>query len=96
VANESTPHRSGNTLRGKLQESNLKRKPPMKTKCTRFDTLVARYYPAVYSFAFRSTDNAREAVLLTHDAFNSIRKQLWRRRDEAALVTILLKAVIRE
>ena len=67
----------------------------MKTKCARFDTLVARYYPAVYSFASRLTDDPREAVLLTRDAFNSTRKQLRSRRDEVALVTILLNAVIR-
>jgi DNA-directed RNA polymerase specialized sigma24 family protein len=72
-----------------------KRKPPMKAKSSRFDTLVARYYPAVYSFASRLTDDPREAVLLTHDAFNSTRKQLQSRRDEVALVTILLNAVIR-
>jgi DNA-directed RNA polymerase specialized sigma24 family protein len=82
-------------LRGQLQEPNQKRKPPMKTKRARFDTLVARYYPAVYSFASRLTDDPREAVLLTHDAFNSTRKQLRSRRDEVALVTILLSAVIR-
>ena len=67
----------------------------MKTKRARFDTLVARYYPAVYSFASRLTDDPPEAVLLTHDAFNSTRKQLRSRRDEVALVTILLNAVIR-
>ena len=61
----------------------------------RFDTLVARYYAAVYGFASRLTDDPREAVLLTHDAFNSARKQLRSRRNEAALVTILLNAVIR-
>jgi DNA-directed RNA polymerase specialized sigma24 family protein len=67
----------------------------MKTKRARFDTLVARYYPAVYSFASRLTDDPREAVLLTHDAFNSTRKQLRSRRSEVALVIILLNAVIR-
>jgi DNA-directed RNA polymerase specialized sigma24 family protein len=67
----------------------------MKTKRARFDTLVARYYPAVYSFASPLTDDPREAVLLTHDAFNSTRKQLRSRGDEVALVTILLNAVIR-
>jgi hypothetical protein len=41
------------------------------------------------------TDDPREAVLLTHDAFSSTRKQLRSRRDEVALVTILLNAVIR-
>jgi len=95
VTNESTPSRSGNVLRRQLQEPNQKRKPPMKTKRARFDTLVARYYPAVYSFASRLTDDPREAVVLTRDAFNSTRKQLRRRRDEVALVTILLNAVIR-
>jgi hypothetical protein len=68
---------------------------PVKTKRARFDTLVARYYPAVYSFASRLTDDPREAVLLTHDAFNSTRKQLRSRHDEVARVTILLNAVIR-
>jgi hypothetical protein len=37
-----------------LQEPNQKGKPPMKTKRAPFDTLVARYYPAVYSFALRA------------------------------------------
>jgi DNA-directed RNA polymerase specialized sigma24 family protein len=67
----------------------------MKTKRARFDTLVARYYPAVYSFASRLTDYPREAVLLTHDAFNSTCKQLRSCRNEVALVIILLNAVIR-
>src|SRR5437870_10574778 len=72
-----------------------KRKPPTKTKCARFDTLVARYYPAVYSFASRLTDDPREAVLLTHNAFNSTRKQLRTDCDDIARVKILLGAVIR-
>jgi hypothetical protein len=33
--------------------------------------------------------------LLTHDAFNNTRKLLRGRRDEVAVVTILLSAVIR-
>jgi DNA-directed RNA polymerase specialized sigma24 family protein len=88
------PSRSGSVLHGLLERPNQKTKP-IKTKRARFDTLVARYYPAVYSFASRLTDDPREAVLLTHDAFNSIRNQRWNRRDEVALVTILLTAVIR-
>jgi hypothetical protein len=72
-----------------------KSKPPMKSKSSRFDSLVARYYPAVYSFASRLTDDPREAVLLTHDAFNSTRKQLRSCRNEVALVITLLNAVIR-
>jgi hypothetical protein len=67
----------------------------MKTKRARFDSLVARYYCAVYSFASRVTDDPLEAVFLTHDAFNSTRKQLRNRRDEVERVTILLNAVIR-
>ena len=66
----------------------------MKVKSSRFDSLVARYYPAVYNFASRLTDDPREAVVLTHDAFKSIQKQL-RNRDEAALASILISAVIR-
>ena len=73
---------------------NQQRTPPMKARSSRFDTLVTRYYPAVYSFASRLTDDPVEAVLLTHDAFNSTRKQLQSRRDDVALVIILLNAVI--
>ena len=70
-------------------------KPSIKTDPARFDTLVARYHPAVYRFASRLTDDPREAVLLTHNAFNTIRKQVWRPRDEITLARILLKAVVR-
>jgi hypothetical protein len=87
--------RSGNVLRGQLQKPNQKRKPSMKAKRVRFDSLVARYYCVVYNFASRVTDDPLEAVLLTHDAFNSARKQLGNRRDEVERVTILLNAVIR-
>lgn len=72
-----------------------KSKSPMKAKTSRFDALVARYYPAVYSFASRLTDDPRQAVVLTHDAFTSTRKQLKNRRDESALASILISAVIR-
>src|SRR5215467_883678 len=85
---------SGSTLCAQSQGSNQRRKPPTKTKYTRFDALVGRYYPAVYSFASRLTDDPREAVLLTHDAFNTIRNRRWRRRDEVMLATNLLNAVI--
>ena len=67
----------------------------MKGRRARFDTVVARYYPAVYSFAARLTDDPREAVLLTHQAFTTTRKQLRNRRNEVELVTTLLDAVIR-
>src|SRR5436853_4752620 len=88
------PSRSGSALHGLLQQPNQKPKP-IKTKRTRFDTLVARYYPAVYSFASRLTDDPREAVVLTRDVFKSTRKQLRNRRDEVALASILISAVIR-
>jgi hypothetical protein len=87
------PTPSGSILRAQSQGPNRKPKP-IKTKYTRFDTLVGRYYPAVYSFASRLTDDPREAVLLTHDAFNTIRKRRWRRGNEVVLATILLNAVI--
>ena len=89
------PSRSSTGLHGLPQEQNEQGKPSIKTYPARFDTLVARYYPAVYSFASRLTDDPREAILLTHDAFARIRKKLWSRRDEVAVVTILLNAVIR-
>ena len=67
----------------------------MKRRHARFDTLVARYYPAVYIFASQLTEDPREAVLLTRAAFNSTRKQLRSRRDEVTRVAILLNGVIR-
>ena len=72
-----------------------KTKPLIKAKISRFDSLVARYYPAVYSFASQFTDDPRQAVMLTHDAFTRTRKQLKNRRDECALASILISAVIR-
>jgi DNA-directed RNA polymerase specialized sigma24 family protein len=88
------PAASGTILRAQSQGPNQKRKPPTKTKYTRFDTLVGRYYPAVYSFASRLTDDPRKAISLTQDAFNAVRKRRWRRRNELTLATILLNAVI--
>ena len=84
-------------LRDLLLELNEQGKPSVNIDLSRFDSFVARYYPAVYTFAFQVTDDAREAVWLTYDAFLSIRKQLSgpRSRDEIALVRILLKAVFR-
>jgi len=81
-------------LHGQLQARNHKAKLTIKTKSSRFDVLVGRYYSAVYSFASRLTDDPREAVLLTYDAFNTIRKRRWRRLNEVMLATILLNAVI--
>jgi len=67
----------------------------MKTKDSRFDRLVARYYPAVYSFAARLTDDPREAVALTRNAFSSARKQLQSLRNQTAVAATLISAVIR-
>jgi hypothetical protein len=75
------------------------RAPPRRNgnvpKSLRFDVLVARYYPAVYSFASRLTDDPREAIALTRDAFNSTRKQLRSCCDDNVFASILISAVIR-
>ena len=84
---------SGNVLHGQLQERNQRKGPPAKAKT--FDTLIARYYPAVYSFACRFTDGGREAGVLARNAFNSTRKQLQTCCDENVLVSILISNVIR-
>jgi hypothetical protein len=70
-------------------------KPPKGNKLGRFETLVRRYYSGVYRFASRLTDDPVEAVVLTHGAFISTRRQLGSRRNEVGIVTILLTAVIR-
>src|SRR5207247_7820201 len=72
-----------------------KRKPPMKAKSSRFDSLVARYYPAVYSFASRLTDDPREANALTRNAFRCAQKQLCSLRDQKEVATILISEIIR-
>ena len=71
------------------------RKPLKVNKRRRFETLVRRYYSGVYGSAFRLTDDPIEAVVLTHGAFISTRRLLGSRRNEVAIVTILLTAVIR-
>ena len=67
----------------------------MKTKSSSFDRLVARYYPAVYSFAARFCDDPRDAVELTRRAFDSARKQLRSMRNQTAIATVLISAVLR-
>src|SRR5437763_13799531 len=89
------PSQSSHVLHRLPQEPNEKRNPSIKTNLGRFDSLVARHYPAVYNFASRLTDDPREAVLLTYRAFNSMRKQLLLTRDEIAIVRIILKVVVR-
>ena len=82
-------------LHGQLQARNHKTKLTIKTKSSRFDALVARYYPAVYSFACRLTDDPREAIALTRDAFNTTRKQLRSCCDDNVFASILISTVIR-
>jgi DNA-directed RNA polymerase specialized sigma24 family protein len=67
----------------------------MKTKNPRFDRLVACYYPAVYSFASRLTEDPREAIALTREAFNSARKQAEKLRNPTAIALVLISAVVR-
>jgi len=64
-------------------------------KNSRFDSLVARYYPAVYSFASKLTDDSREAGALTREAFNGARRQLQSILSQTAIATILIAAVLR-
>jgi len=66
----------------------------MKANSSRFDGLVARYYPAVYSLAAKLTDDPRHAVALTQAAFSSTRKQLAHLRGKTAIATTLLSAVV--
>jgi DNA-directed RNA polymerase specialized sigma24 family protein len=67
----------------------------MKTQSSRFDRLVARYYPAVYGFASRLTDDPRDAIALTRNAFSSARKELQNLRSQTTVATVLLTAVLR-
>jgi hypothetical protein len=72
----------------------MSKKGFMKTKNSRVDRLVARYYPAVYSFAARLTDDPREAVALTREAFNGAGKQLQSILSQTAIATILIAVVL--
>ena len=80
-------------LHGQLQEPDQRKRPPLKAKT--FDTLVARYYLGVYSFACRFTDDDRKARALTRDAFNSTRKQLRSCCDDNVFTAILISILIR-
>lgn len=68
---------------------------PTEKDGSRFDSLVARSYPAVYSLAARMTDDPREAIGLTRAAFRNTRPQLVQLRNQTAIATILISAVIR-
>lgn len=67
----------------------------MKKQNSRYDALVARYYPAVYSFAARLTDDPRDAVALTRHAFQTARRQVTAMRDQTAIAATLISAVLR-
>ena len=67
----------------------------MKKKSSRFDPLVAQYYPAVYSFASRLTDDHRDAIALTRHAVSSAHKLAQKLRDPTAIAIVLLSSVIR-
>jgi len=56
----------------------------MKAKSSHFDRLVARYYPAVYSFACRLTDDPREAIELTRNAFRSVQTIVYSARSNGS------------
>jgi hypothetical protein len=90
---KAAPGSNGNVLPGQLQQRNQRKRPPVKAKI--FDTLVARYYPAVYSLACQFTDDPLKAGVLAHGAFISTRKQLQTCCDENVLASVLISNVLR-
>ena len=92
---KAAANRGGYMPQGVLQEARLRRKPPLIREGARFDTLVAQYYPGVYSFACQLADDPRKAVALTHRAFISTRKELRSCYDEKLFASILMSALIR-
>jgi hypothetical protein len=91
---KAAANRGGNVSRGVLEEARQKPKSSTKRKDARFDVLVARYYPAVFSFACRLTDDPRQAIVLTRRTFISARKQL-RNCDENVFASMAMAAIIR-
>ena len=67
----------------------------MKANNLRFDSLVAQYYPAIFSLAAKLTDDPRHAAVLTQAAFSSTEKQLAHLRSKKAITTTLVSAVVR-
>ena len=57
---------------------------PHEDKKLTFRLFSGSLYPAIYRFATRLTDDPRDAVALTREAFNGTRKQLQRMRSRAA------------
>lgn len=66
----------------------------MKRNASRFDMLVARYYPVVYDFAVKLTEDPRTAVALTRAAFRNAEAQLPRMRSKNAIANVLISSVL--
>jgi hypothetical protein len=64
-------------------------------KKARLHKLVTRYYPVLYSFAFRLVQDPQEALWLADDAFESTLKQLANCRDEKVFASMLIASLIR-
>ena len=62
---------------------------------SRFDRLVARYYPAVYGMAAKLTDDPREAVALTRAVFGNAQEQLSKLRNKTTIAAVLFASVLR-
>jgi len=67
----------------------------MKKENSSFDRLVARYYPAVYSFAARFTDDPRDAVALTRQCIQPRAEAIAKMHSQTAIATVLIAAVLR-
>ena len=86
---------SAKIVRGTHSRRPMNKKDVYEDKNSRFDSLVARYYPALYSSRARLMDDPRQAVALTREAFNGARKQLQSIRSQTAIATVLITAVLR-
>jgi len=91
--NEGTPSSSGTALRRQLERQGCT-ESTIGTEQSRPDTLVARYYPALYSFASHLTDGPRQALLLADHAFDTTPKQLSNCCDENVFASLLFANVI--
>src|SRR5438874_10343142 len=86
---------SEQTVRERQASRLMSKKGSYEDKKLTLRSLVARYYPAVYGFAARLTDDPRDAVALTRHAFNSSRRQLQNIGSQTAIATVLIAAVLR-
>ena len=89
-ASTTNQQKNNKHLNGKERTYLIMRKDPAK-----FDALVARYYPAVYDFAVKLTEDPRVAVGLTRAAFRNAQSQLSRMTNKSAIATILISSVLR-